>query len=108
MALILFAVFASHFAVPLRSRPDVPLDLRTAARLPDNQYLQLGSAGNEMVVQLLIDRQGRVADYSILAGSYTPQDVRKLRNDLLFAVFEPAMVFGRPISQNLVIVNIRG
>jgi hypothetical protein len=107
-ALAFFAIFAFHFAVPLRSSPDVPLDLRTSAHLRDSRVLELGSGDNEMVVQLLIDPQGRVADYSILAGTYTPEDVRKLRNDLLFAIFEPAMVFGRPISEHLVIVNIRG
>ena len=107
-AVVLFGIFASHFTVPLRVSPDVPLDLRTSARLRDSSPLELDSKNGDLVVQLLIDRQGRVADYSIIAGTYTPEDIRNLRNRLLFAVFDPAMIFGTPVSEHLVLINIRG
>lgn len=109
-AVLLFMVFASHFtpAVRANSGGDVLLDLRTSARERDSRILDLDSKDGEMVVQLLIDRQGRVADYTILAGNYTPEDVRKLRSNLLFAVFDPARVFGTPVSETLVLVQIRG
>jgi len=107
-AVFIFGLLASQFTVPLRRGPDVPLDLRTSAYLRSNQLLAHGLAESDMVVQLLIDHRGRVADYTILGGTYTTEDVRKLRNNLLFAVFEPAKVFGTPITEQLVLVNVRG
>jgi hypothetical protein len=107
-AVFIFGLLASQFTVPLRRGPDVPLDLRTSAYLPGNQLLEHGLENSDMVVQLLIDHRGRVAEYTILAGTYTSEDVRKLRNNLLFAVFEPAKIFGRPVTERLVLVNVRG
>jgi anti-sigma factor RsiW len=108
-AMVLLVIFASHVTPAVRAGSgDVLLDLRTSARIRDSHVLDLDSESGDMVVQLLIDQQGRVADYSILAGNYTPADVRKLRSNLLFAVFDPARVFGTPVSETLVLVNIRG
>lgn len=107
-AILFFGLFASQFSVSPRRGPDVPLDLRTSAYLRNGQLLAPGSPDSEMVVQLLIDHRGRVADYRIVAGTYTPEDLRRFRHNLLFAVFEPAMVFGKPVSENLVLVTIRG
>jgi hypothetical protein len=109
-AVVIFFLFASQFTPAVRANGggDVLLDLRTSARIRNSYLLDLDSTSSDMVVQLLIDRQGRVADYTILAGNYTPDDVRKLRSNLLFAVFDPARVFGTPVSETLVVVQIRG
>jgi len=109
-AVMIFCVFASHFSVPPRAAasPVVPLELRTPARLRDGQPLKLDTKMGDLVVQLVIDPQGRVADYYILAGTYTAEDMRNLRNSLLFAVFDPATFFGLPTSGTLVVSNIRG
>ena len=61
-----------------------------------------------LTVQLLIDSNGRVADYDIVSGNYTAEDVRNLRSRLLFAVFDPATFFGMPTPGTLILVNIRG
>ena len=117
-AVLLFGLFASHFGLPLRvAAEDVPLVVRTPARLRNTVPLELGSspAGDttsDLVVQVLIDPQGRVADYDIVAGTYTDQEARNLRNNLLFAVFDPAMLFGVPTSDTVVLsyrrLHIRG
>jgi anti-sigma factor RsiW len=108
-AVLLLFIFATHFTPAVRAGGgDVMLDLRTSARIRDSRVLDLDSESGDIVVQLLIDRQGRVADYSILAGNYTPEDVRKLRNNLLFAVFDPARIFGTPVSETIIFVQIRG
>jgi anti-sigma factor RsiW len=112
-ALIFFGVFASHFSSPLQmATEDIPLVVRTPARLRDSRPWEVGSNMGDLVVQVLIDPQGRVADYDIVEGSYTPQEARNFRNNMLFAVFDPAMLFGRPTSDTLVLsyrkVRVRG
>jgi len=112
-AVLLFVMFASHFASPLRAvAGDVPLVVRTSARLRDSRALELNSNMGDFVVQILVDRQGRVADYDIVAGTYTAEDARTLRNNLLFAVFDPATIFGTPTSDTLILsyrkVHVRG
>jgi hypothetical protein len=103
-AVLLFGMFGSHFGLPLRTTAeDVPLVVRTPARLRAGAPLELGSNMGDLVVQILVDPQGRVADYDIVAGTYTAQEARNLRNNLLFAVFDPAMVFGVPTSDTLVL-----
>ena len=57
---------------------------------------------DDVVVQLTVDDQGRVVDYSI------PNDVNsKLRNDIanmiLFAQFHPATEFGMPIAGKVLV-----
>ena len=112
-AVLIFGIFASHFTVPLRKAAnDIPLNVRTPARPRDARLMDLDSQMGDMVVQVLIDSQGRVADYDIVEGSYTPESLRYLRNNLLFAVFDPAMVFGVPTSDTLIFsyrkVHVRG
>jgi hypothetical protein len=97
-AVLLFGLLGIHFDVPLHAAAeDVPLVVRTPARLRDGRPLELESNMSDLVVQVLIDPQGHVVDYDVVEGSYTPQQARNLRNNLLFAVFDPAMSIG-PLS----------
>jgi hypothetical protein len=115
-ALLFFAMFASHFSVSERALSnlanDVPIELSTPARPRDTRLLNLDSRLGDLVVQVIVDPQGRVADYDIVEGTYTPEELRHLQSNLLFAVFEPAMVFGVPTSGTLVFsyhrVHVRG
>jgi hypothetical protein len=112
-AVLIFAVFASHFSIPPHpGSGDVPLAMRTPARPRDALLLDLNSTMSDMVVRVLIDQKGRVASYDIVEGSYTPQELRNLRNTLLFAIFDPATVFGVPTADTLIFsyrkVNVRG
>lgn len=112
-ALLIFGIFLPQLSTPVRNSPDdIPLVLRTPARLRGTGPMELVTRTEDLLVQVLIDQQGRVADYDIVAGSYTPQDVRDLRNRLLFTVFTPATVFGRPTPETLLLsfrsVHVRG
>ena len=116
-AVLLFGLMGTHFEVPLHgSSEDVPLVVRTPARLRDGRPLDLESSISDVVVQVLIDPQGRVVDYDVVEGSYTPQQARNLRNNLLFAIFDPAMsvgpFFGGATSTTVVLsyrkVRVRG
>jgi hypothetical protein len=52
-------------------------------------------------VQLLIDETGRVVDFSVLKGKQSPQQIRQLEYLLVFTVFDPATMFGRPTSDTV-------
>jgi hypothetical protein len=112
-ALLLFAVFLPQVSAPVGTRDDdTPLTLRTPARLRGTGPIELVTNTEELMVQVLVDQQGRVADYDIVPGNYTPEDVRDLRNRLLFTVFAPATVFGMPQQETLLLsfrsVRVRG
>lgn len=99
-AMAAFTIFFPHLAVPSTAyQNDVPLTWTTPARLMDMGPADLVSNPENIVVQVLVDPQGRVADYSILSGHYTPEDIRELRNRLTFTVFHPARVHGRPAPE---------
>jgi hypothetical protein len=65
-----------------------------------------------VVVEAKVDTEGRVYDYTILAGP-TDQKVRiRIEDDLLASVFQPATVFGVPVNGHVVLtyagVSVRG
>lgn len=100
LALLVFAMFLPSLAVPMAAyKNDVPISWSTPAKLVDMGPADLVSDPDNIVVQVLIDPQGRVADYSILSGHYTPEDIRELRSRLIFTVFDPATVHGRPAPE---------
>ena len=112
-AKLLFGIFLPQVSAPVSARSyDTPLALRTPARLRGTGPIELATNTEELMVQVLVDQQGRVADYDIVAGNYTPKDLRDLRNRLLFTIFDPATVFGRPQQETLLLsfrrVRVRG
>ena len=55
----------------------------------------------EAVVDLTIDEQGRIANYTIVStgpGQRTEQGRRNIENKLLFIGFWPATAFGKPVA----------
>jgi len=48
--------------------------------------------GGDVVVQLIIDERGKIADYVVIQG----QDSEELRNFILFSTWTPATSFGKP------------
>ena len=103
-ALLVFAVLIPTFGAPARAgSDDIPLALRTPPRLRSSWPIEIGPAGENLVVKLLIDERGRVADYVIVSGKYTAEEIRTLRNLLLFAVFDPATLFGKPTPDTVVL-----
>jgi len=120
-AIIFFGVLIGFMALPMQlsaSRDDVPTLLYTPPRLqalPSN--LGLGSVptvnSEPVVVETLVDANGRVQDYRIISG---PEDARglepELNNIMIFTTFQPATTFGVPTSGRAVLsfakINVRG
>ncbi len=103
-ALLIFGTLIHVFAVPVTANSnDVPLNLRTSPRLRSSAPFEFNSALQGLVVEVLISHDGRVADYRVVAGSDDPQVIRNLRNHLLFTVFDPATLFGKPVAGRTVL-----
>ena len=65
-----------------------------------------------IVVEAMIDSDGRVYRYSILQGPQDPQVKVRVENNLLSSIFKPATVFGVPVRGHVVMtytgVSVRG
>ena len=100
-AIVLFGLLAPSLA--LRSAPvdpdDIPTGLYTEVSVKSS--LPLAYDGDEMLVELTVDEEGRMVDYSLPAHTQVqfPMPMRRnIENHLLTMVFNPATTFGQPIA----------
>ncbi len=64
----------------------------------------VASAGDApLMVQAMVDTQGRVYDYRVLSGLLDPASDAALRQRMLTGVFQPAQVFGQPVRGRVVL-----
>jgi anti-sigma factor RsiW len=106
------ALLISTFAAPepLAAR-DEPIGMASsphflyssAATNPD----AIGDHGNPVIVEALVNGDGRVYDYHIVSGPQDAQTKSQLEELLLFSVFEPARVFGQPV-RGLAVLSFAG
>ena len=99
-ALLLFAIFMPLYMVPAKSLiQDVPTMLSTGATV--NNVPDFDMNEDEVLVDLVVDGQGRIVDYSAPTGQDWIQNTplrRRLENALLFTDFTPSTMFGRAAS----------
>jgi len=96
-AILLFAMLIPSFAPRRSLANDVPVGWFTDAtvKLPD----PFGFPEDDCIVEVIIDGQGRVIDYTIQQGAEivnSPELRRQVENKLLFTGFTPATAFGQP------------
>lgn len=94
---------------------DIPLSGFSA---PHYLYSQSGAGDLStlddapLVVQAKVNARGRVYDYRVLSGSLDGDSSRVLRDRLASGVFQPAEVFGMPVSGTVVLtfsdVSVKG
>lgn len=108
-ALLLFSMLAPMYATHDRyGVADVPTILSTGAALEST--LSFGLSGDDIVIDVLVDGQGRMMDYSIVPGQgwgLSPTLRKCIENTLLCTKFVPATTFGQPKSARLRI-TLRG
>jgi len=103
-ALLMFAMLAPMYVIqdPF-GLADVPTVLTTRAALKSS--ISFGLRDGDVVVDVLVDGQGRMIDYSIPVDLTTPGISKELRkcieNTLLCTQFTPATMFGLPKSSRL-------
>ena len=99
-AVTLFSVWVvPAYPAFARTGIDVPTQLSTEARVKG--FSSIGSAGEDIVLDVQLDDSGRMVDYRIISAGYLPDlnARRKLENLLVFqTTFVPATSFGQPTA----------
>ena len=115
-AIVLFAVIMPSIAI--HARPflnDVPTGLFTDASAKYSAPMGLNES--EVVLDLVVDSDGRMVAYTVVTGSELLRDAtlkRQLENSLLFTEFTPATFLGGRTSGRVRVqmksenINIRG
>jgi len=98
-AIVLFGLLAPQFAMQRSVAGDVPTGLTTMATVESSMSFDMFD--EDIAVDVVIDGQGRVIDYSIPRGESWASDpalVRSIEMTLLYTKFTPATMFGMPAS----------
>ena len=97
-AIVLFGTLVPTFARVYTPNNDVPAGWYTGASL--EAFGPFGLAEDTVILDVTIDDQGRMVDYTIPGGKSGPWEDEALRrtivNSLLFTRFTPANFFGQP------------
>jgi hypothetical protein len=94
-AVALFSLWvAPAYPVLAHGGADVPTGLSTSAAVKFTSPIGMSNA--DIVVDVLVDEQGRMVEYSVLSGTLDARSRRNLENALMFTEFVPATAFGRP------------
>jgi hypothetical protein len=108
-SMLLFAMIAPALTVNRAPANDVLAAFSTEAQLESSFSVNL-TAVDLVVVDLFIDEQGKVVDYSIPEGqnwAKNPMLVRNLETTLLYTKFTPATYFGQPSAARTRITLLR-
>jgi len=98
-AVVLFSMVLTSYPVIGEIQGDVPTPVSTEPGVMSS--LAFGLGDEDIVVDLSIDGQGRVMEYSLPSGqrwATDPEIRRSLENTLLCTRFQPATRFGQPSS----------
>jgi hypothetical protein len=97
-AFLLFTTLVPAFTQYGKSLEDVPLCDLTPSTAPMLKTMApIGFTDCDVDVDLRIDPQGRIVNYSIVGGTGHADLRRSIENNLLFTTFTPATAYGVPI-----------
>lgn len=102
-AVLLFSMWVvPSFPVHASSAFDVPLGITTEAAVRRMAPIA-ATAGEDVVVDVTIDRDGRMVDYAIVSGDVLNDAAlrRSIEGFLLLTSFTPATAFGQPLEGRL-------
>jgi len=91
---------------------DVPFGVYTEVVIDDVSPFPLD--GHDLMVQLTVDKHGKVSDFEVPQGTTSPEQLRDIGNLVLFGSFVPATAFGQPVTGKILVtishvnINIRG
>ncbi|MCS7024506.1 MAG: zf-HC2 domain-containing protein [Bryobacteraceae bacterium] len=99
-ALVLFSMLAPTYPIAVASStPDVPTAFHVDPSIKSAAPFSLSK--DEVVVEVVIDGEGRMVDYRLPAVPANSALRREVENNLLFVRFTPAMSFGQPTAGRL-------
>lgn len=109
-AIVLFSMLVPTFSRPVAvGRMDIPTPFYTEATVKSSMA-PLGFLEDELYIELTIDGNGRMVEYSIPEGQPIVENSelrRAVENNLLFTEFTPATAFGRSMYGGKIRVFMR-
>ena len=109
-SVLLFSCLMDTMNVQQYLSKDIPLGLYTQVSV--DELSPFAGSGGDVIVEVTIDRNGRVSDYSIPNGTVSQGQLRQIGNLILFSTFRPATAYGQPVSGKILValhhINIRG
>jgi len=105
-AVALFAILIPSFAFHPITGNDVPFGLSTEPAFKNQMSFGFDSDTADFVVEVVVDGEGRMADFAVVQGPSLAQNPglkRLIERKLLFTQFTPATMFGRPTSGKMYI-----
>jgi hypothetical protein len=114
-AIVLFGMIMPNISMRVRPLDDVPTGLSTDASA--KYSAPMGLSESELVLDLVVDSDGRMVAYTVVSGSDLLRDAslrRQIENSLLFTEFTPATLLGGRTSGRVRVqmksenINIRG
>jgi hypothetical protein len=91
---------------------DIPFGVYTQVMIDDVSPFSL--SGHDVMVELTVDKDGKVSDFEVPQGTASPEELRDIGNLVLFGSFVPATAFGQPVTGKILVtishvnINIRG
>jgi hypothetical protein len=117
-ALIIFGIAMVYFVTPssLQAKNDVPLVMvNTGPELQPSAFgMTMDSIDDDsLVIEALVDANGRVQDYRILSDPSNSKGVMpQVKQMLIFTTFRPALSMGRPTPSKAVLsfskISVKG
>jgi hypothetical protein len=112
VAIFSFFLFLGFQAMPVNSRPDVPLSFVTPPQVLTLAPVDFTTGNKSVVIVTNIDSTGQVTSYHVLSGQHSPQLMRNLDRLIYFSQFSPARTFGRPTRGRVILalkqITVRG
>jgi len=115
-ALVFVLVFSAMGTIQVQAQgPEIPNMLYSPPKLSGTKAP--GSVipmkvSSPVMIEAIVDSNGRLADYRILAGEDTEEMRHQLNQLLLFTTFEPARTFGSPTQGRVVLtfsnIDVKG
>jgi hypothetical protein len=109
-SVLLFSFLMNTLNVQQYLSKDIPLGIYTQVSV--DELSPFGGSGGDVIVEVTIDRTGRVSDYSLPNGKVSEDQLRQIGNLILFSTFRPATAYGQPVSGKILValhhINIRG
>src|SRR5579863_8060305 len=102
-AVVLFSMCVVP-AYPLRAHTTVDVPTVLTTQVAVKGMAPFFGGGDDLVVDVTVDEQGRMIDYAVVAGASALANAslrRRLENVLLFTEFTPATSFGQPMASKM-------
>lgn len=100
-SLLAFAILVPNFTVHANTANDVQVPLYNKASIENPSPFAFN--GQDVMVELTIDENGAVSDYTIPGGTLTKDEMRAVGNFLLFTSFKAATAFGQPVASKMLL-----